>query len=526
MRKINPSFNRTEPGSVTAPYTPGRFSPGAASQPIDTSDNDESDENADENAGDDSTDGNANRNPGEQPTDAKTNRDIRGLHIEEIYADPASSEQGDANGDGVRHGQEDEFIELVNRGDQPIDLSGYLLSDDDVALDKMFEFPDSTIIAPGERIVLFGGGQPQGIPGQVYTDDGSIGNGLTNSGDVIVLINPATRDTLLSVEYQSNATDQSLVQQDGAWVGHSTLYTGRFSPGAASQPIDTSDNDESDENADENAGDEPTDGNANGNPGDQPTDAKTNRDIRGLHIEEIHADPASSEQGDANGDGTRHSREDEFIELVNRGDQPIDLSGYLLSDDDVALDKMFSFPGGTIIAPGERIILFGGGQPQGIPGQVYTDDGSIGNGLTNSGDIIVLIDPASRDTLLIVAFESNAKDQSLVQQDGTWVGHSTLYTGRFSPGAASQPIDTSDNGESDENADENAGDDSTDGNANGNPGEQPTDAKTNRDIRGLHIAELHADPRVERTGRCKWRWHAPQPRGRIYRTGQSRRSTD
>ena len=130
----------------------------------------------------------------------------------------------------------------------------------------MFEFPDSTIIAPGERIVLFGGGQPQGIPGQVYTDDGSIGNGLTNSGDVIVLINPATGDTLLSVEYQSNATDQSLVQQDGAWVGHSTLYTGRFSPGAASQPIDTSDNGESDENA----GDDSMDGNSGDGSTDDP----------------------------------------------------------------------------------------------------------------------------------------------------------------------------------------------------------------------------------------------------------------
>ena len=373
------------------------------------------------------------------------------MHIEEIHADPASSEQGDANGDGTRHSREDEFIELINRGDQPIDLSGYLLSDDDVALDKMFEFPDSTIIAPGERIVLFGGGQPQGIPGQVYTDDGSIGNGLTNSGDVIVLINPATRDTLLIVAYQSKAKDQSLVQMDGAWIGHSTLYTGRFSPGAASQPIDTSDSD-SDESTDTSG---------------ESTDEKTSVNIQGLHIEEIHAAPASSDEGDANGDGVRHGQEDEFIELVNRGDQPIDLSGYLLSDDDVALNDMFRFPDSTTIAPGERIVLFGGGQPQGIPGQVYTDDGCIGNCLINAGGVIVLIDPTAGDTLLAVAFESNAKDQSLVQQDGAWVGHSTLYTGRFSPGAASQPIDTSDNGESDENADE------TDGNANGNPGDQP-----------------------------------------------------
>ena len=205
-----------------------------------------------------------------------------------------------------------------------------------------------------------------------------------------------------------------------------------------------------------------------------------------LHIEEILADPASSEQGDANGDGIRHSREDEFIELVNRGDEAIDLSGYLLSDDDVALDKMFKFPEGTTIAPGERLVLFGGGSPNGIPGQVYTDDSSIGNGLTNSGDVIVLIDPTAGDTLLVVAFESDAKDQSLVQKDGEWVGHSTLYTGFFSPGEASQPItDTSDNGEGDEsdgNTDDettDTGDESTDGNIDGNMGDQSTDEPEN-----------------------------------------------
>ncbi len=463
----------------------GIFSPGEASQPIDTSDNGEGDQSTD--TGGESTDGSTGDPPtdtGDPLTDEQINRNIQGLHIDEIHADPASSEQGDANGDGVRHSREDEFIELINRGDQSIDLSGYLLSDDDVALDKMFEFPEGTTIAPGERIVLFGGGSPQGIPGQVYTDDGSIGNGLTNSGDVIVLINPATGDTLLAVAYQSKANDQSLVQQDGAWVGHSTLYTGRFSPGEASQPINTSDNGE----------------------GDLPTDAGDGKNTLGLHIEEIHADPAFGERGDANGDGIRHGQEDEFIELINRGDQSIDLSGYLLSDDDVALDKMFRFPDSTIIAPGERIVLFGGGSPSGIPGQVYTDDGNIGNGLINAGDVLVLIDPTARDTLLAIAYQSNAKDQSLVQQDETWIGHSTLYAGRFSPGEASQPIDTSDNGEgdqSDENTDENPDGESTDTSGestDGNVGDPPTDEKTNRNIQGLHIDEIHADPASSEQG--------------------------
>ncbi len=411
---------------------------------------------------------------------------LDGLHIEEILADPASSARGDANGDGTRHSREDEFIELINRGQETIDLSGYRLSDDDVAPDKMFGFPDGTVIAPGERLVLFGGGQPQGIPGQVFTDDGSIGNGLTNSGDVLVLIAPNGQDTLLVVPYESDAKDQSLVQKDGVWVGHSTIDGTLFSPGKAVGGLDSNNNKPPDKPKEEEDSDAPTNKDNNNsnepvndgkNSGDEPTDQKTSGDFRGLHIEEILADPASSARGDANGDGTRHSREDEFIELINRGQETIDLSGYRLSDDDVALAKMFGFPDGTVIAPGERLVLFGGGQPQGIPGQVFTDDGSIGNGLTNSGDVLVLIAPNGQDTLLVVPYESDAKDQSLVQKDGVWVGHSTIDGTLFSPGKAVGGLDS--NKPPDEPKEEEDSD-------------APTDEHASD--RGLHIAEILADP--------------------------------
>ena len=48
-------------------------------------------------------------------------------------------------------------------------------------------------------------------------------------------------------------------------------------------------------------------------------------------INEIHADPDSTD-GDANGDGTRHSSADEFVEIVNNGDSDLDISGWNLSD--------------------------------------------------------------------------------------------------------------------------------------------------------------------------------------------------
>ena len=52
------------------------------------------------------------------------------LITEVLYAVP-SGDRGDANGDGTRDAVGDEFIELVNLHDRPIQLKGYTLMDSD-----------------------------------------------------------------------------------------------------------------------------------------------------------------------------------------------------------------------------------------------------------------------------------------------------------------------------------------------------------------------------------------------------------
>ncbi|MDA0747445.1 MAG: lamin tail domain-containing protein, partial [bacterium] len=159
-------------------------------------------------------------------------------------------------------------------------------------------------------------------------------------------------------------------------------------------------------------------------------------------INEILADPGSGEAGDANGDGTRHSSEDEFVELLNTGLRPFDLSGIQLSDAGTSEEKRFTFPPGTRIFGGERVVLFGGGSPQGVPGQVFADDGKIGGGLSNSGDAIFLIDPAGPDTLAKAAYGAEGgKNEALVREPegtGNLVRHA-FFPGNgtaFSPGRA------------------------------------------------------------------------------------------
>ncbi len=106
------------------------------------------------------------------------------VRINEILADPPADAAGDANGDGERDAADDEFVEIVNCGIVPVDMSGWRLSD---GTSVRHVFPESGfIVAPGEFVTVFGGGTPTGFPGKVETAT-SGGLGLANTGDVISL---------------------------------------------------------------------------------------------------------------------------------------------------------------------------------------------------------------------------------------------------------------------------------------------------------------------------------------------------
>ena len=146
-------------------------------------------------------------------------------------------------------------------------------------------------------------------------------------------------------------------------------------------------------------------------------------------IDEIHADPAAGLAGDTNGDGLRSSSEDEFVELLNTGSRSIDLSGWQLSDSRTKQNRRFTFPQGVLLSPGERVVLFGGGIPMGIPGATFVDDGKIGGGLSNSGDGVFLIDPTGPDTMARHIYGTEAAlDESIVRHPpgtGPFTRHSS-----------------------------------------------------------------------------------------------------
>ncbi len=412
--------------------------------------------------------------------------------IDEVLADPASGPLGDANRDGVRDGKADEFVEIWNPDSTPVAIGGWWLSDDDAGPRGRFHFPDGFVLEPGARAVLFGGGAPSGIPEPFFVDDGSIGNGLTNGGDFVLLVDPVFEDTVAVADFRVKGDlNRSVVRlAEGIYVPHPDLPDGGvISPGGSHpKPAVAEDPEKSPPPVflDEppswcrvgalcrfvpkvrnlNGGFVHLETRVHGVAWDRATGEilwrpdkegrfrfwqtavsgageKTVRQFDvwveprpQIAIVEILADPPPGVNGDVNGDGTRDSQADEFVEILNEGPDAVWLTDWRLSDDDVSARRQFRFPDFTRLHPGERAVLFGGGRPEGIKGQVFVDDGRIGNGLTNKSDVILLIDPVLNDTLARASYRIEEDiDQSLVWDGTAWIPHQTPPgRGVFSPG--------------------------------------------------------------------------------------------
>ena len=129
------------------------------------------------------------------------------LIINEVLYDPPSGIEGDANGDGTREAQEDEFIEFVNLGGT-LDLSGYTVHDN---AQERHVFPQGTIIPSGGVLVLFGGGNPTGTFGNAIVQTASAGIlNMNNAGDFVTVYNSNGEVVLtFDVEPLSNNPNES-----------------------------------------------------------------------------------------------------------------------------------------------------------------------------------------------------------------------------------------------------------------------------------------------------------------------------
>ena len=162
-----------------------------------------------------------------------------GFVLNEVLYDPPDGSPGDANGDGTRGANDDEFVELVNSSTTSLDISGYKLYDA-VRLSintANHEFPSNTILNPGQAVVVFGGGTPTGDFGGslVFAASGQVLN-LNNTGDVLTVKN--NNDSVLfsfDVTALSNSPNESYTRFPdlyGNFTQHDSASTGTlYSPG-------------------------------------------------------------------------------------------------------------------------------------------------------------------------------------------------------------------------------------------------------------------------------------------------------
>lgn len=158
-----------------------------------------------------------------------------GFIINEVLYDPDAGSLGDANGDGTRDANEDEFIEFFNSG-LALDISGYTVSDESSV---RHTFPAGTIVPKNGVIVLFGGGVPTGTFGGaiVQTASGGLLN-MNNAGDIVTLRDASGAVILTFDVYPlSDNPNESYTRNPdltGDFEQHSTIETSNgtlFSPG-------------------------------------------------------------------------------------------------------------------------------------------------------------------------------------------------------------------------------------------------------------------------------------------------------
>lgn len=163
-----------------------------------------------------------------------------GFLINEVLYDPPSGAEGDANGDGTRDANDDEFIEFFNSGPE-LDMSGYKLYDASALSSGVprHEFPVGTIVPANGVIVVFGGGNPTGSFGGAIVQVASDGQiNMNNAGDLVTLEDASGNVVVtFDVEPLSDNPDESYTRNPdltGDFVQHSSVAEANgalFSPG-------------------------------------------------------------------------------------------------------------------------------------------------------------------------------------------------------------------------------------------------------------------------------------------------------
>ena len=406
--------------------------------------------------------------------------------INEILADP-DPVNGDANGDGAVNTTQDEFVEIVNADTITVDLSGWTISD---GSQIRHVFSNGLSLMPGEFATVFAGGIPTGIPGAFVETASTTSLSLNNGGDAVAL-RDSFGNLVATYSYGAEGGNNVALGRNpditGPFVAHNTIpIPGRlFSPGDSNLIISncplgvvvgsplcdtvTAANDSFTVNVNFFGGGQGlgtytlSPMNMGDNPDTLVTGTLTFKGVEGtdlviqitsmdctitdtvsapeceippaIVINEFLADPDAI-LGDANGDSTVSTSQDEFIELVNNDTVTADISGWTIED---GFASRHTFPDSTFLEPDSFATVFGGGMPTGIPGSIVQTASGGFLSLNNGGDDIVIKDAFGNVVTSYTYGNEGGNNEALGRNpdiSGLFVAHSSIpATGRlFSPG--------------------------------------------------------------------------------------------
>ena len=160
----------------------------------------------------------------------------------EVLYDPPPGDAGDANGDGVRDAQEDQFLEFYNNSSVEIDLAGWQVYDKTALEDDVprHVFPDdeTSVLPGGMAHVLFADGTPTGDFGGSIVTTTSTGRLNMNNGNDFVTVKDAEGNVVIEFDIfvLDGDPDMSYTRNpdiSGEFIMHATIpgITALFSPG-------------------------------------------------------------------------------------------------------------------------------------------------------------------------------------------------------------------------------------------------------------------------------------------------------
>ena len=279
--------------------------------------------------------------------------------LNEFLPSPAS----DWDGNGVADA-DDEWVELYNLGDAPVDISGWWLDDED---DSQQRAPD------GSAPYMLPVGSTIPAQGFLVVFRSTSGVTLSNSGDDMRLIGPA--------DYEVEAFSFGSTGYDISWSktvdgGDQWINSYPPSPGTSNQPGSATATATATTTATATA---------------TPTPAGTPTPLPGgISLNEYLPDPAS----DWDGNGVIDAQ-DEYVEIYNANSFAVDLSGWMLDDLAGGGSRPYSFPPSTTL-PGQGFLL------------VFRSQSGVA--LNNDGDTVRLLGP---DESLIEETSYDSSDDDL-----------------------------------------------------------------------------------------------------------------